>query len=74
MSHPRAQSYVLPGNPMWREYFSYPPLRQPMAYSHMITYVPLVSYPRAMPTNTPHYTSPPTSQFAYRSIPLHVHQ
>lgn len=74
MSHPYAQSYVLPGNPMWREYFSYPPLRPPMAYSHTITYVPLVSYPRVTP-DTPRYTpTPPVSQFAYRTIPLHVHQ
>ena len=78
MSHPNAQSYVLPGNPMWREYFSYPPLRPPMAYSHTITYVPLLSYPQV--TNMPHLSYPhvtptqPVSQFAYRTIPLHVHQ
>ncbi len=73
MSHPHAQSYILPGNPMWREYFSYPPLRPPMAYSHTITYVPLLSYPHVtnMPSNTP---SPVVTQFAYRTIPLHVHQ
>jgi hypothetical protein len=107
MSHPNAQSYVLPGNPMWREYFSYPPLRPPMAYSHTITYVPLLSYPQVtnmpypqvtnmpypqvtnmpypqvtnMPypqvTNMPypHITpTQPVSQFAYRTIPLHLHQ
>jgi hypothetical protein len=76
MSHPNAQSYVLPGNPMWREYFSYPPLRPPMAYSHTITYVPLYPQVTSMPSY-PQVTSmptPPVSQFAYRTIPLRVHQ
>jgi hypothetical protein len=31
-------TYVSQGNPMWREYFMYPPLQAPISYTHQMDY------------------------------------
>ena len=77
-------TYVSQGNPMWREYFVYPPLQAPISYTNRMDYgrpmvhatvyqgPPIREY-MAHPM-VPTVGIPTMDSFAYRSIPLHVYE
>ena len=65
-------TYVLPVNPMWTEHFSYPPLRQPMAYSHSVDYYkPMYNQKKEHMSNGMVKVSMPLSLQA--KIPMELH-